>query len=107
MALFDKDITIDEEAFAKASGDFEVLSADLEKLRGKIETMLTTLSKGFDTPCGVKFYKSCSDNLLKPIGEQKIVIDHIKDALNTAKTQYQSVFEAYRALNSSVSSYSG
>lgn len=102
---FGKDILIDEEAFIKASNDLILLSGRLQTLRDDIEAMLDTLKKGFDTPAGAKFYNSCRTNLLKPLDDQKLVIDHISQVLKTSKSKYQSVFDSYRSLNNSISSY--
>ncbi len=107
MGVFDKDITIDDEAFIKASHDLLKLSNDLTNLSNKIAQMLDTLKKGFDTPAGVKFYNSCKTNLLKPIDDQRLVLNHISEVLEISKTKYESVFDAYRNLNSSISNYSG
>ncbi len=107
MGLFDKDITIDEEAFSKASADLVKLSGDIKNLSNKINNLLETLSKGFETPCGAKFYNSCEANLLRPLNDQKLVLNHISQVLNTSKSKYQSVFDEYRNLNSSIASYHG
>jgi uncharacterized protein YukE len=107
MGIFDKDITIDEEAFQKASKDLAALSVRLNALRADIIDLLDTLKSGFDTPAGVKFYNSCEINLLRPIKDQKLVLDHISQTLSMSKSKYQSVFDAYRSLNNSISNYSG
>ncbi len=107
MGLFDKDITIDEEAFTKSSADLATLSGDLKKLSTKIDNLLNTLSKGFDTPCGEKFYNSCKKNLVQPLNDQKLVLDHVSQVLNMSKSKYQSVFDKYSELNGSISSYRG
>lgn len=107
MGAFDKDITIDEEAFMKASVDLETLSGDLTKLSTKIQNLLDTLSKGFETPCGAKFYNSCEANLLRPLADQKLVLDYVSQVLSTSKSKYQSVFDEFSNLNSSISSYHG
>lgn len=105
--MFGQDIIIDEEAFMQASTDLEALNGRLAALRADIENMLTQLEKGFDTPAGAKFNNSCRNILIKPLEDQKLVLDHVSDNLKTAKTQYQSVFDAYRDLNNSISSYAG
>lgn len=107
MGLFDKDITIDEEAFVKASSDLAKLSGDITKLSNKIQDLLDTLSKGFETPCGAKFYNSCEKNLLQPLDDQKLVLNHVSQVLNTSKSKYQSVFDEYRKLNSSIAGNQG
>ncbi len=107
MGAFDKDITIDEEAFIKASTDLATLSGDLTKLRNKITDLLSTLSKGFDTPCGAKFYNSCEANLLRPLNDQQLVLNHVSQVLSTSKSKYQSIFDEYRNINSSIANYHG
>ena len=101
------DILIDEDAFIKASKDLAALSGRIDTLRNEIAAMLDTLKKGFDTPAGRKFYNSCNAVLLKPLDDQKLVLDHISQVLLTSKTQYQSVFDAYNDLNNSILNYSG
>ena len=105
MSLLNYNILLDEEAFAKASDDLEALSNDLENLSSKIETFLSLLKTGYDTSAGIKFCNVCETNLLKPMNEQRLVLNHISKTLSSAKTQYQSVFDAYRDLNNSISSY--
>jgi hypothetical protein len=107
MGVFDKNIIINEEAFVKASADIEALSGDLTKLSNKIKNLLSTLDKGFETPCGAKFHNSCEANLLRPLNDQRLVLNHISQVLRTSKSKYQSVFDEYRKLNSSISSYHG
>jgi uncharacterized protein YukE len=106
-AMFGKDILIDEEAFIKASDDLAALSERLQKLHGDVDAMLKTLEKGWDTPAGKKFKNSCDAILIQPLKDQKAVLDHVAAVLKTSKTQYQSVFEAYRNLNNTISSYAG
>ena len=106
MAIFDKDITIDEQAFVDASLAFDTLGADLQKIRNKIENLLEQLQIGFDSTAGKIFHNSCQTSLIKPLDEQKIVIDAISQALKNSKDKYQSVFDAYRELNRSIASYS-
>ena len=106
-AILGKDILIDEEAFIKASDDLAALSKRIQTLQGDIDRMLNTLEKGWDTPAGKKFKKSCDTVLIQPLKDQKLVIDHVAAVLKTSKQQYQSVFDAYRDLNSSITSYAG
>jgi hypothetical protein len=106
-AMFGKDILIDEEAFIKASDDLAALSERLKTLHGDVDTMLKTLEKGWDTPAGKKFKNSCDAILIQPLKDQKAVLDHVAAVLKTSKTQYQSVFEAYRNLNNTITSYAG
>jgi len=106
MGMLGHDILIDEEKFTTASTDIATLSGDLNALSKKITELLSTLSKGFDTPSGAIFYNSCEANLLKPIEDQRLVLDHIASVLNTSKSKYQSVFDAYSELNNSISGYS-
>jgi hypothetical protein len=100
-----KDIVIDEEAFQKASDDLTALSGRMQQLRGDVENMLDTLKTGFDTPAGRKFYNSCHSNLVLPLEQQKVVLDHIAQVLKQSRSKYQSVFDAYRELNGSITSY--
>jgi uncharacterized protein YukE len=99
-----KSIVLDEEAFTKASNDFDDLSQKINSLRKDIESMLDDLQRGFDTPAGRKFMDSCRNNLLKPMEEQKIVVDHISETLRKCTDAYRSVFEEYRDLVSFINS---
>ncbi len=100
--LFGQDMILDEEAFEKAANDFESLSEQLNSLRRDIEEMINELKAGFDTPAGVKFINSCEKNLFKPLDDQKLVIDHIKETLKTSRQQYQSVFDEYESLRETI-----
>jgi len=102
--ILGKDIVLDQEAFQKASQDFEVLAQDLQKLHTDIEGMLDEISKGFDSPAGRKFIKSCKNHLLQPLDDQKIVMDHVSENLKMCKTEYQTVFDDYKQLNSEIKS---
>ena len=106
MSPISYDILLDEDAFDRASDDFNKLSGDLEKIRGKLTELLDTLSEGYNTPAGRKLRASCEENLVKPINDQRIIIDQISQNLGTAKTQYQSVFDAYRDLNTFINNHS-
>ena len=100
-----RDIVLDEEAFNKAVSDFSDLAGRLQKLRESVEEMLNIVKTGFDTPAGAKFINSCEGNLLRPLDDQKLVIEHISETLQTAKSKYASVFDAYRDLNTAIASY--
>lgn len=100
-----KDIILDDAAFEKAGQDFADLSTQLESLRTDIEALLTTLKSGFDTPAGRKFIQSCEENLLTPLDQQKIVLEHISSTLSQAKDQYAAVFTEYEKLNNNIRSY--
>lgn len=102
--IFRQDIVLDESAFNKASSDFDTLGSDLKKLRDEIEDMLEELKEGFDTPAGRKFINSCKKNLIEPLDQQKLVIEHVSQNIRTAKDKYSSVFEDYRSLNSLIKS---
>lgn len=102
MGLFTEDIILDEEAFNKASNDFDALAGKLEKLRTDIQDMLTELHKGFDTPAGTKLINSCEKHLFKPLDDQKIVLEHISSTLLESKRQYDSVFQKYEELQTAI-----
>jgi uncharacterized protein YukE len=93
--MLDYDIILDEEAFAKAAGDFEDLAEQIRQLRKDIEEQLEMLQHGFDTPAGHKFINSCRDNLLRPLEEQQTVVEHISETLQKCISEYQSVFDEY------------
>lgn len=99
-----KSIVLDEEAFAKAASDFEDLSQKINSLRKDIESMLDDLQRGFDSPAGRKFMDSCRNNLIKPMEEQKIVVDHISETLRKCTDAYRSVFDEYREVVSFINS---
>ncbi len=100
---FPKDIVLDDAKFAKAKDDLEELRRKMNQLQKDIENMLSILKKGFDTPAGHKFIKSCENNLLEPLKQQQLVIDHVARNLEYAKGEYTSVFEKYKELNSLIS----
>lgn len=100
--MFNQDIIIDQEAFAKAINEFEALSARLEKLRIKIEGMMDALEKGFDTPAGRKFLSSCTEHLFQPMKDQKVVLEHLAETLRDAQNEYAAVFTKYDELNTAV-----
>jgi uncharacterized protein YukE len=99
-----KSIVLDEEAFTKASNDFDDLSQKINSLRKDIESMLDDLQRGFDSPAGRKFMDSCRNNLIKPMEEQKIVVDHISETLRKCTDAYRSVFDEYREVVSFINS---
>ena len=101
-SLFNKDIVLDEEAFDAAVEDFAELGTQLRKLRVDIEAMLELLESGFDTPAGRKFVRSCKDNLLTPLDEQKAVLEHISETLRQSRRKYSTVFTAYASLQTSI-----
>ena len=92
------DVVLDDAAFEKAIADFSDLAAQLQSLRDDIVDLLDVLKKGFDTPAGRKFIRSCEDNLLQPLDKQKLGIDHIS-------TAYATVFTEYGTLNTTIQSY--
>ena len=99
------DVVLDDAAFEKAIADFSDLAVQLQSLRDDIVDLLDVLKKGFDTPAGRKFIRSCEDNLLQPLDKQKLVIDHISATLNDVKTAYATVFTEYGTLNTTIQSY--
>ena len=100
--VFGQDIVLDEEAFQQAIQDFNGLNKQLQQLRNDIEEMLDDLKTGFDTPAGRQFIASCRDNLLKPLDDQKLVLDHISETLEQSERAYRPVFDEYEALNNAI-----
>lgn len=100
--ILGKDIVLDQEAFQKAAQDMSQLAGKLQQLREDIQQMLAKIKEGFNTPAGTKFIQSCESHLLQPLDDQKIVIDHVAENLNLCKTEYQSVFDGYRDLNTTI-----
>lgn len=103
--IFGKDIVLDEEAFSKAINDFNNLQSEMNTLKQDIQQMLNEIKEGFNTPAGRKFIQSCEANLLKPMDDQIIVLQHISENLQTSNNEYRSVFEGYKQLNSKISSF--
>ena len=99
---FGVDILLDESAFQTAISEFSALSTRLQNLKTSIESMLSTLKEGFNTPAGTKFINSCKNNLIKPLDDQKLVIAHISENLTAAKQAYASVFTEYQQVNTSI-----
>lgn len=102
MDVFNRDITLDQDEFETTSIKLAQLSKDMNDLKKEIQGLLDDLKEGFNTPAGKKFFKAYGKTLIEPMGQQVIVIDHISKNLNEAKQLYSSVFEEYRALNSSI-----
>ena len=102
--IFTKTIVLDQDKFQKASNDFATLSRQMEQLQQDISSMLSELSKGFDTPAGRRFMNSCQKNLLDQLKDQADVIRHVSDNLKTARSEYESVFTEFGALNSTINS---
>jgi hypothetical protein len=100
--VFSEDLVIDEEAFTKAILDFAELGKQMQKLREDLEDMMNTLRKGFDTPAGTKFIKSCEKKLFQPIDDQKKVLEHITTTLQESKQAYVSVFREYEQLQTTI-----
>ena len=104
-SILQKNIIIDQEAFEIAAKDFSELAEDVEALKNKVKVMLSDLGEGFDTPAGRKFISSCQDNLLQPMIDLALIVNHVSDNLTTAKGTYASVFKAYDALNSTINNF--
>ncbi len=100
--VFGKDLLLDEEAFDKAVQQFADLGSRLQQLRTDIEEMLMHLKVGFDTPAGRKFLSSCEKNLLTPLDDQKLVLDHISTTLLESKQAYTAVFQEYENLQAAI-----
>ncbi|MCR4645636.1 MAG: hypothetical protein K5695_09550 [Oscillospiraceae bacterium] len=99
------DIVLDEAAFERAVNDLADLAVQLQNLRDDVEGLLNTLQSGFDTPAGRKFIGSCRNNLIQPLEQQKLVIEHISSTLNDVKGAYSPVFTEYESLNKQIQSY--
>lgn len=102
MLGLNPDVILDEEAFAKASADFEQLLQDMNSLRSDIDTMLSELQTGFNTTAGRKFISSCKDNLITPMEQQAATLEFAANALKRAKQEYEPIFADYKALNSAI-----
>lgn len=102
--LFTKTIVLDQGKFQKAANDFADLSRQMEQLQKDISTLLAELATGFDTPAGKRFMDSCQKNLLDQFKNQADIIKHVSDNLKTARTEYESVFTEFGALNRTIDS---
>lgn len=100
--VFGEDIVLDEAAFDTAIRDFDALGIQLKKLKMDIEDMMNELKQGFDTPAGRKFIASCEKNLSKPLDAQELVLNHIATTLRESKQAYESVFQEYEALQTTI-----
>lgn len=107
MSFFDamNGVVLDDEAFNTASTAFNELAASLQSLRNDVEEMLEALRTGFDTPAGRKFMSSCESNLIEPLEQQKLVIEHISSTLTMAKDKYSPIFDEYGQLNAQIRSF--
>ncbi len=100
--VFKQNVVIEEEAFSQAAAEFEELAAKIDSLLNEINEMMDDLKTGFDTPAGHKFIQACGNTLVDPLEKQKIVVTHISENLNKARTMYQSVFDEYREVVNSM-----
>ena len=100
--VFNEDIVLDEAAFARAVERFTALSERLKTLQSDIQEMLDILERGFDTPAGRKLIKTCKANLFDPLKDQERVLKHISESLQESKQAYESVFQAYEELQTTI-----
>ena len=103
--IFNKDIIIDEDAFNEAVKEFNEMKDHLAQLKKDLAEMIAILEDGFNTPAGAKFINSVEANLFVPLTDQELVISHISESLNKAKTKYQSVFDEYEKLQNAINNY--
>lgn len=101
---FSRDVIIDDDAFKNAVNEFSQLSGKLENLTNLINNILDELEDGFNTPAGRKFISKYKEVLLKPLKDQRLIIDHVSDNLKSAEQSYSSVFEEYKKLNQTIES---
>jgi hypothetical protein len=97
--VLSKNILLDSDIFKSAADQFAALSDEMSALRKDIASLLDELEKGFDTPAGRKFIKSCRNGLLQPMDDQAVVIKHVSDNLSMARSKYETVFTEFQALN--------
>jgi len=100
--LFASDIIIDEEAFKAAVTDLDELIEKIERLKGKVNEMMSELERGLDTNAGRKFISACDNCLIDPIDKQQIVIEHIAQALDIGINKYRSIFDSYSQLQTAL-----
>lgn len=100
MGIFiNKDILLDDDAFESVKKCFEQLSKDIDKLKKDVESELSVLKTGFQTPGGQKFITSFENRLIKPMENQALIIKHVSENLDKAKKKYKTVFIEYKQLN--------
>jgi arginine deiminase len=97
-----RNIVLDQNHFESAATEFQNLSEDLTRLENRIRELLDELMEGFATPAGARFFQAVNNRLLDPIHDQAIVLEHVSQNLHRARSSYQSVFDQYQALNSSI-----
>lgn len=100
--MFDKDIILNDEAFNEASTQLETLAKNMSALKSDIETLLSELKAGWQTPAGEKYFAACGNTLIQPMNDQVNVINHVSSNLKTAKNSYQTVFDDYKQLNEAI-----
>lgn len=98
MAL-SKDIVLNDEALEKAVLDFKSIAEDIEALRKSIEIGLEHIRTGYRSTAGKKYADTCELRIADALYDQKKLIEKISDNLTDAKNEYQSVFNAYIAMN--------
>lgn len=101
-SLFDKDIYLNDEAFNEAATQLETLAEKMSSLRSDIESLLSELKTGWESPAGEKFFLACGNTLIQPLIDQVNVINHVSSNLKTAKNSYETVFNDYRQLNEAI-----
>lgn len=94
-----KKILLDDAKLSEAAIKMTQIASDMTDLKKQIQGLLENMKSGYNTPAGRKFQEVCSTGLLQLFDDQIAVINHVAENLNTAKNEYQSVFDEYRALN--------
>ena len=97
-------ICLDQGSLSNAVKSLGDLSEQIETLNGKIESMLDQLVSGFHTTAGYRFKEACEMILLERLKEESKAIGQMAQTLDTAKNQYESVFEEYQQVNQFISS---
>jgi WXG100 family type VII secretion target len=96
------EITIDLAKLDTAISTYQKLVTDLDVVTKNLDTAMTSLeSTGWRSPAGKAFFSKYDEAWKKNVEKRKKVLDHLREALQTAKTEYAAVAnEAAQLANS-------
>lgn len=100
--MIEKDIILDQDKFSKAATDMTKLSERIKAFKNEINGALGDLQSGFDTSAGRKFVNLCRNSLVERLDDLADIVDHTKDNLLKARTEYESVFVEYDQVNNAI-----
>lgn len=98
-------IRLNDQAFEDASKDMEALLTRTQTLKENLEQMYHSMTTALDTPAGHEIEFVGLEDLVKPIEDMILVVDHMSKTLNiiigkggTKGVYYDKLFEEYEEL---------